>query len=240
MKWKKTRRDHRWTPVRSPWNPVNVVPFRRCFGPSLMTILLATFLGASSSCHAESSPVPFFQSGPAGAKGSGTVPAGMKGQRNRSQPPSRPHLAQWLRQHQNMSPQQQQRALRNEPGFNRLPPQRQQRLLDRLQQIDAMPPLQRERTLQRIEALERLSPQQRAQVHSAMQEVVSLPPQRQRMMHKAFRDLTHLPLDQREAALDSPQLKHQFSDRERQILTTLMRVQPNVPVNKPVVAEDAK
>lgn len=240
MKWKNKDRDRRRPPLHLSWNPMNLVPLRRCFGLSLMATLLAIFMGGSSSCHAESSPVPFSQSNPAAAKGSGTVPTDRKGQINRTQPPSRPHLAQWLRQHQNMSPQQQQRALRNEPGFNRLPPQRQQRLLNRLQQVDAMPPLQRERTLQRIEALERLSPQQRAQVHSAMQEVASLPPQRQRMLHKAFRDLSHVPLEQRKAALDSPQLRRQFSDRERQILITVMRVQPYVPVNKPIAAYDAR
>lgn len=238
MKWTKTDRERRRPMVRLPWNPMNAAHLRRGLGLSLTALLLLFFLSASSACHAEHIPTPFFQS--AGVRGSGTVPAGTNGQRGRPQPPSRPHLAQWLRQHQNMSPQQQQRALRDEPGFNRLPPQRQQRLLKRLQQVDAMPPLQRERTLERIEALEKLSPQERAQVHNAMQEVGSLPPQRQRMMHRAFHELSQLPPEQRESALHSPPFRGEFSDRERQILTTLIKVQPYVPVNRPNVAYGAK
>ena len=81
----------------------------------------------------------------------------------RSQP-DQEHLGQWLRQHQNMSFAAQERALRTEPGFNRLPPATQQRLLDRLQQLDAMPPAQRARRLQRLRTWERLSPEQRQQV----------------------------------------------------------------------------
>ena len=54
--------------------------------------------------------------------------------------PQREHLGEWLRQHQNMPFPEQERALRTESGFNRLPPAKQQRLLERLQQLDAMPP----------------------------------------------------------------------------------------------------
>ncbi len=139
------------------------------------------------------------------------------------------HLPQWFRQHQNLSPQAQERALRNEPGFDRLPPREQQRLFNRLQQLNAMPPERRERTLQRMEALERLSPEQRQQVRSAMQQVTQMPADRQRMMHKAFRDLSQLPPEQRQAVLNSSQFKNQFSDNERQTLGTLMSVQPYSP-----------
>jgi len=140
-----------------------------------------------------------------------------------------PHLGQWLRLHKNMTLEQQEKALRDEPGFSRLPVPQQQRLMNRLQQLDAMPPQQRERTLQRMEALEKLSPEQRQQLHSAMQDVARLPEQRQRMMHKAFQDLSQLPSEQRQAILESSQFKGQFSDSERQILSTLMSVQPYLP-----------
>jgi hypothetical protein len=156
------------------------------------------------------------------------------GQRAARQPQRRQeHLPQWFRQHQYLAPQDQQRALRNEPGFNRLSPPEQQRLYNRLQQLNTMPPARRERTLQWMEALERLSPERRQQVRRTMQQVAQMPEDRQRMMHKAFQNLTQLPPEQRQAVLNSPQFKSQFSYQERQMLGTLMSVQPYVPEQRP-------
>lgn len=146
---------------------------------------------------------------------------------------SQQHLAQWFRQHQNMPLDAQERALRNEPGFNRLSPATQQRLFNRLQQLDAMPPAQRARTLERVEALERLSPEQRQQVRNVMQQVGQMPVTRQRMVRKAIRDLSQLPPEQRHAILNSQQFKDQFSGQERQMLGTLMLAQPYVPLQRP-------
>lgn len=166
------------------------------------------------------------------AWGSRNVPAGgPHGQR--PQQGSQQHLGQWFRQHQNMPLDAQERALRSEPGFNRLPAARQQRLFNRLQQLDAMPPEQRARTLERLEALERLSPEQREQVRSVMQQVGQMPVARQRMVRKAVRDLGQLPPEQRQAILNSPQFKDQFSGQERQMLGTLMLAQPYVPLQRP-------
>lgn len=136
------------------------------------------------------------------------------------------HLAEWLRQHQNMSLDAQVRALRNEPGFDRLAPSVQQRLTDRLRQLNAMPPERRARTLQSMEALERLSPEKRQQVRTAMLEMRALPVDRLRMMHMAFRDLRQLPPEQRTAVLQSPSFKSGFSPQEQHILATVMTVQP--------------
>lgn len=143
------------------------------------------------------------------------------------------HLPQWFRRHQYLSPQAQERALRNEPGFNRLPPAKQQRLLNRLRQLDAMPPLQRERTLQRMEAMERLSPDQRQEVRSAMQQVTMMPPERRMMVRKAFRDLSQMPPRERWAMLNSARFRAQFSNWERQMLSTLLSVQPYAPAPPP-------
>ena len=42
------------------------------------------------------------------------------------------HLGDWLNQHRNLPVQDQERMLRSDPGFNRLPAQEQQRLVNRL------------------------------------------------------------------------------------------------------------
>lgn len=140
------------------------------------------------------------------------------------------HLGPWLNQHRNMSLGAQERALRNEPGFNRLPPATQQRLFKRLQQLSALPPAQRARTLDRLETWERLSPGQRQQVRNGIQQVNQMPLARQQMMHRAVRDLSEFPPDQRQSILNSPQFRHQFSDNERQVLGTLMLAQPYTPL----------
>lgn len=144
--------------------------------------------------------------------------------------PEREHLGEWLRQHQNMSFPEQERALRTEPGFNRLPPARQQRLLERLQQLDAMPPGRRERMLARLETWERLSPEQRQQVRVGILEVHQMPYDRQVMMHRAVRDLSEFPQSQRGDILNSPEFRRHYSDYERQVLATLMLAQPYEPL----------
>ena len=144
-----------------------------------------------------------------------------------------PHLGMWLQRHQNLSPQQQERALQSEPGFKQLPPETQQRLLSRLKQLNRMPPAQRQRTLDRIEAMERLTPQMRQQVSTSIQEFRRLPPDRQRMVRKAFRDLREYPPEQRTAMMNSPKFGAQFSPQERSILGNFLVISPYEAVHGP-------
>jgi hypothetical protein len=144
-----------------------------------------------------------------------------------------PHLGTWLQRHQNLSPEQQERALQSEPGFRQLTPETQQRLLSRLQQLNRMPPEQRQRTLDHIEAMERLTPQMRQQVRASFLDFRSLPPDRQRMVRKAFRDLREYPPEQRTAMMNSPQFAAQFSPQERSILGNILAVEPYHAVHGP-------
>ena len=176
-------------------------------------------------------PVVWHQAGH-GAPGNGGGYAGGAGVRPLPPQPEREHLGEWLRQHQNMSFLDQERALRTEPGFNRLPPARQQRLLERLQQLDAMPPARRERMLARLEAWERLSPEQRQQVRAGILEVHQMPFDRQIMIHRAVRDLSEFPESQRGDILNSPEFRRHYSDYERQVLATLMMAQPYEPLQR--------
>ena len=141
------------------------------------------------------------------------------------------HLGTWLQRHQNLSPEQQERALQSEPGFKGLPPETQQKLLDRLRQINRMPPNQRQRTVDRIEAMEHLSPEMRQQVRASVQEFRALPADRQRLMKKAFRDLREYPPEQREAMMNSGQFQAQFTPQERSILGNILAVEPYQPVH---------
>jgi len=139
------------------------------------------------------------------------------------------HLGQWMQRHSNLTPQQQQRALEQEPGFRQLPPATQQRMRDRLNQLNAMPPGQRSHMLERAEEMEHLSPPQRQQVRSAMSQLGSLPPDRRRMVARAFRDLREMPPSQRQGALNSEQFRNAFSPEERGTLSNLLTVEPLLP-----------
>jgi Protein of unknown function (DUF3106) len=136
------------------------------------------------------------------------------------------HLGDWLQRHENLSPEQQEKALQSEPGFNQLPPETQQKLLDRLHQINHMPPNQRQRTVDRIEAMEHLSPEMRQQVRTSVQQFHALPVDRQRLVKKAFRDLREYPPEQRNAMMASSQFQAQFTPQERSILGNILTVEP--------------
>jgi hypothetical protein len=140
-----------------------------------------------------------------------------------------PHLGSWLASHQGQSFQDQIRSLQQEPGFSRLPSGQQQRLVDRLNQIDSMPPARRQRTLERIENMERLSPARKQAVRNAAQELQQMPPGRRQQVQTAFRTLRDLPPAERPRALNSPPYRSQFSDRERNILSNLLSVEPYQP-----------
>ena len=143
------------------------------------------------------------------------------------------HLGAWLQGHKNLSPDQQQKALEGEPGFNRLNPETQQKLLDRLHQINHMSPMQRQRTVDHIEAMERLSPQMRQQVRTSLQQYHTLPEDRQRLVKKAFRDLREYPPEQRAAMMRSSQFSAQFTPQERGILGNILAAEPYQPMHGP-------
>ena len=142
------------------------------------------------------------------------------------------HLGQWMQQHGNLSPQQQQHALQHEPGFSQLPTQTQQRMMQRLNRLNSMPEPQRERVLSRSEAMERLTPQQRGDVRSAMGQLGALPQDRRRLVARSFRELRSMPPQDRNALLNSPEYRQQFSDEERGTLGNLLSVNPLLPESR--------
>lgn len=135
------------------------------------------------------------------------------------------HLGDWFRNHQSLSPEQKERALRQEPGFNRLPPDAQQRVLKQFRELNSLPPDQRARKLGYLEAIEKLSPAQRQQLQGSMSEMRSLPGDRQRAMRKALRDLRDIPPNQRQSVLESPRFDN-LSPQEKSILGNLIKVEP--------------
>lgn len=140
--------------------------------------------------------------------------------------PGQEHLPQWLAQHQNMSPQEQEDMLRREPGFNRLTPDQQQRVMNRLRSLDERPEQERQRMLERNEMFERLNPEQKQDVRAAAQAMRQMPPDRQTMMRRAFNDLRQIPPEQRQEILNSARFTNTFSPQERHVLGSLLSIEP--------------
>lgn len=139
------------------------------------------------------------------------------------------HLGAWLNAHRGIPAQDQERMLRNDPSFSRLPQGQQQRLMQQFNRVDQMPEAQRERRLARAENLERLSPQQRTQVQESARRWTTLPADRQTAMKSAFRDLRNVPPDQRSTVLNSARYQNAFSPEERGILSNMLSVEPYQP-----------
>lgn len=149
------------------------------------------------------------------------------------QHPGGEHLPQWYHQHQDMSLQQQERALRRQPGFNKLSPAQRRRVLNRLRYLDSQPPAVRARIMARNEAFERLSPERRQEVRAAAQAFQRMPVYRKQQMGRAFNALRALPPDQRKEILNSAGFRSQYSPRERHILSNLLSIEPYQPQQQP-------
>lgn len=151
--------------------------------------------------------------------------------------PKGEHLAEWMSQHSNLTPEEQQRALEHEPGFHELPAETQKRMRTRLAELDAMTPQQRQRLLARNEAMERLTPNQRAEVRGALGQLGSLPLDQRRAVARTFRALRDLPPEQRIPALNSGRFGSPFNDMQRATLNNLLRVEPMLPAPTPATTQ---
>jgi len=134
------------------------------------------------------------------------------------------HAGDWLRQYKDLPPDEQEKALQNDPNFQKLSPNRQQVLRDRLQRFSSLPPQQQLRVLNRMETWEHLTPEQKQQARQVFREMQQLPPDRRRLVHKAIDDLRAMPPDQREQIIGSDRFKGMFSDQERDLMRGATRL----------------
>lgn len=147
--------------------------------------------------------------------------------------PGGEHLPQWFQSHQNMTLEQQERALRRQPGFNKLSPAQRRRVLNRLRFLDSQPPAVRARIMARNEAFEHLSPERRQEVRAAAQAFQRMPPYRKEQLGRAFHILRTLPPNERNAILNSARFQSDYSPRERHILSNLLSIEPWQPAQQP-------
>jgi len=128
------------------------------------------------------------------------------------------HAGEWLRQHKNLPPEQQRKALENDPQFRNLPPQRQQQLRNQLQRFNNAPPEKQQQMLNRMETWEHLTPEQKQQVRQLHEQMQQLPPDRRQAVRNAVQTLRAMPPEARRRQIDSDAYKKQFSPQERNML----------------------
>lgn len=153
--------------------------------------------------------------------------------------PGHEHLPEWFQSHQHLTFQQQERALRRQPGFNRLGPAQRRRVLNRLRFLDSQPPAVRARILARNEAFEQLSPERRQEVRAAAQAFQRMPKYRKEQLGRAFHILRSLPPNERTAILHSARFQAEYSTRERHILSNLLSIEPWQPPQPPPPASQS-
>jgi hypothetical protein len=134
------------------------------------------------------------------------------------------HAGDWLRRYKDLPPEEQEKALQNDPAFQKLPPARQELLRQRLQRFSSLPPQQQLRMLNRMETWEHLTPEQKQQARQIFSQMQQLPPDRRRLVHKSIDDLRAMPPDQREQIINSDRFKGMFSDHERDVMRDATRL----------------
>ncbi|HWZ45544.1 MAG TPA: DUF3106 domain-containing protein [Candidatus Saccharimonadales bacterium] len=184
----------------------------RIFGVIVVSSLLSLTAATPAAAQAKAPHVPK-------AQGQKNPPPAGKGHRT----------GDWVRAHHNLTPEQQEKALANDPDFKKLPPDRQAEVKDHLRKFNSLPPQQRERALKRWEFLETLSPQQREQLRQSNQELKGLPEGRQLMVHKALRALRQMTPEGREGVFQSDRFHSTFSGQEQDILKRLSGMSPEEP-----------
>jgi len=144
--------------------------------------------------------------------------------RPHDEPPVRGHAGDWLRRYKDLPPEEQERALQNDPAFRRLPPAQQQRLRQRLQHFSSLPPDEQLRMLNRMDTWEHLTREQKQQARQIFLQMRELPPARRYQVRQAIRELRAMPPDQREREIDSEEYRNRFTDREREMIRGITRL----------------
>jgi len=179
-------------------------------------VLLATLLGAASAGARGFGPGQGEFSGPRPAQGPNRQGAPAGERRYRSGEGVR--AGDWLRQHKDLSPAEQQRALESDPAFRGLPADRQERLRERLQKFNSLPPQQRDVIIQRMQAWNRLDPDQRNRARDLFSQFRNLPEDRRSRLTGAFRSLREMNPQERQRVFTSPGFLTGFTNQEREIL----------------------
>jgi Protein of unknown function (DUF3106) len=128
----------------------------------------------------------------------------------------------WLDRMRDMSPEEQERFLRNNQRFQALPPERQEQIRRNLQKWNRLSPEERNAIRDRERILEQMSPEQRRYVRSSLlPRWQQLPVERRQAIRGRLRVLQGMTPSEREAALNDPRFMQGLSPDEQSLLRDL-------------------
>jgi len=129
-----------------------------------------------------------------------------------------PRTGDWLRRNMNTPPAQQKQELEKSDEFKKLNPDQQKQLLNRLNRFYCMSPDQKNRVLTHIDKFDRLPPEQKEKASALHQQFHQLTPDRRLAVRRALFGMRDMSVDERQKNIESPQIKSNFSEQERQIM----------------------
>jgi hypothetical protein len=139
--------------------------------------------------------------------------------------PFGPRAGDWLRQFKDVPPDQQERALTNDPNFQKLPSDRQDKLRRQLHQFNNLPDDKKEQLLDRMEKFETLPPEQRQRLRAIQERMRQLPDDRQQRVRRAFHFVKGMTPEQRQNFFASSRFSGQFNSEEQEILRGLVEIE---------------
>jgi Protein of unknown function (DUF3106) len=156
--------------------------------------------------------------------------------RNNLKPPGKPNARgmmglppKWVENLRNMSPEEQERFMRNNARFQSLPPQRQEQIRRILANWNRLTPEQRNAMRNREQILERLTPEERAEVqHDLLPRWQKLPQNRRELIQGRLRVLGGMTPEERQQKLQDPDFMRGLNPNEQDLLRKLsdLRVGP--------------
>jgi len=119
-----------------------------------------------------------------------------------------------------MTPEQRERIL------EKLPPQQQANIRQRLERFDKLPPAEKARQLQMLQRFSDLPPEKQQLLSRQLQAFSALPEDRRAALGKELMQLSRMQDSERQARLDSKELKGRFSPPELQMLSDITENYP--------------
>jgi hypothetical protein len=140
----------------------------------------------------------------------------------------------WVERLQDMTPEQQDRFMRNNERFNSLPPEQQAQIRRRLQVWNNLTPDQQEEIRERQQVWEQMTPEQQSYVRSVLlPRWQLLPPQRKAVILQHLRALRNLSDPDREARLNDPAFNQGLSPDEQRMLSDLAHLRVGGTIEGP-------
>jgi len=140
----------------------------------------------------------------------------------------------WVDRLQDMTPEQQDRFMRNNERFNSLPPEQQAQIRRRLQVWNNLTPDQQEEIRERQQVWEQMTPEQQGYVRNVLlPRWQLLPPQRKAVILQHLRALRNLSDPDREGRLNDPAFNQGLSPDEQRMLRDLAHLRVGGTIEGP-------